>query len=83
MSETTKARQLSDSTLNAILDHYPDLKEVKKEGDVYQKLFNQQKEEKGAMRLFHGDKIERLVYVGEGRGGVNASPHFFAVRNFD
>ena len=32
------------------------------------------------LRLYKG---ERLVYVGEGRGGVNASPHFFAVRNFD
>jgi len=64
MSEITKARQLSDNTLNAILDHYPDLKEVTKEGDCYKKLFNQQKEEKGAMRLFHGEKIERLVYIG-------------------
>ncbi len=60
----TPARSLCFQTLNAITSRYAELEERRRDGGPYRTLKTATNPEAGAVRVWNGDRIARMVYIG-------------------
>ena len=60
----TQARELCFKTIDAITARFPELKEIRKDGKPFRTLATKQNPEAGAVRVWNGDRIARMVYIG-------------------
>ncbi len=60
----TLARELCFKTIDAITARFPELTEIRKEGRAFRILPTAQNPEAGAVRVWNGERIARMVYIG-------------------
>ncbi len=58
------ARELCFRTIDAISARFPELKEIRPEGKAFRLLATSQSPEAGAVRVWNGERIARMVYIG-------------------
>ncbi len=60
----TQARELCFKTIDAITARFPELKEIRPAGKSFRTLATSQSAEAGAVRIWNGERIARMVYIG-------------------
>lgn len=60
----TQARELCFKTIDAITARFPELKEIRPNGKPFRMLSTRESPEAGAVRVWNGERIARMVYIG-------------------